>query len=410
MSQKHVGPDRANLLRIAKAVRSPISRRGLLELAGWSGLAALASGVTGCAGKMCDCASNGKVIPQIKGDPQQAGFAPGYPQVTSDEGSAAVEQFMQQLNIQLFPASKIHSVGLMTSPKKEQKQFIEVLILPGHDKPHLPETFTYNYPEKTPVTVPVVHEFRPMAEANVRIGHTARGVNSNNNMQNCTAGWIIYYNARVAVVSCHHALCANGNNSLVGTQDVELSGVVNAKLYCFERLNLDGTPPDNLWDLAIARFNNASDAEGWYRRCDDGNYPGYSYPVALTPNTPNGQPTTGQLYHKVGAATPICDEGTLNGVGISCTVTLPAGTANFRDALRFTRMTNPGDSGAIIVRNSDNTVSGLHFAASQGGTYSLSNPLFKIPWTRDMSSNYTLPNGDPIPRYNCVPASPGRCC
>ena len=411
MSSERFDAKRAEALRIARMVRSPISRRGLLELAGWS---ALTGALAGCCPTK-DQSNGGEAKKEAleDGSPRtvKADLKSGYPHVTWEEGVAAVDQFIAEAKIKLFPESPVHSLCLMTSDK-EPKKYMEVLFDPGREKPALAEKFTYKYPENQDNTVPVQCKPSKMAEPNVRIGHTARGVDPTAPpMSKCTAGWNILFNTHVACVSCFHVLCARGTSSVVGSQPVELNDAVIARLYCFQPVTLGTPSAPNLWDLAIAEYNNPWNAEGWYRRCGDGNYVGHpstpAYPMALTPLTDPPDPGDEDTYHKVGAASPICGYGRLEGVGATVSIPLLSGIAYFRGALKFTKLAGPGDSGAIIVRDRDNSVSGLHFASN--ATHSYSNPLYQIPWTRVMP-NHVLPNGDPIPRYNCAPQFPGQCC
>jgi hypothetical protein len=288
----------------------------------------------------------------------------------------------------------------MTSPH-EPKKYIEVLFEPGRDKPQLAEKFTYTYPGDQPNTVDVRPEPSKMAEPNVRPGHPARGVHPTSPMAKCTAGWNIFFNTHVACVSCAHVLCANGNNSVIG-QPVELNNAIQAKLHCFQQVALNDPSRLNVWDLAIAEYNIPANAEGRCLPCASGNT--HPYPMDLTPNNAAGQPMTGQTFHKVGLAPPVCGSGTLVGTGAIVSIPFWGGTAYFKNALKFTHFAIAGDSGAVIVRDSDNTVSGLHFCSNP--TYSYSNPLFQIPWTR--AANYTV-NPDPLPGYNCSPPV-GRCC
>jgi hypothetical protein len=434
MRQNESESNRDHLLRVNRALRAPISRRGLLELAKWSGLAAIA-GATGCAANNATLngaqdaeggqGSNGARIAssihnhEVGGNseiPHPVAIGEGYPQITSEEGSAAVEQFMQAFNLTLNPENGVHSVRLMTS-KNDPKKFIEVLIVPSAQEPHIPAEFVYKFPDNDPNKVPVRYRRRQPGLANVRMGHPARGAGVA--VGTGTAGWNIHFDGNYVCVSCFHALCGQGNGTLPGTP-VLLNEVNNATLYCFELLATGIAAPANLWDLAIAKYNEPRFCVGYYRQCDNGNYPPYTYPMSLTPNTTADKPRTGEWFHKVGAATPICRDGYLTSAGAAVSIRMPWGAwANFKDVLIFTRMTNPGDSGAVIVRNRDNTVSGLHFGASEDGTESYSNPLYKAPWTKQAQTvevpadpTATPPQGSTtIPKFTTNSgAVPPRCC
>jgi hypothetical protein len=417
MRKEDMEHDKAKLLRIAKAVRSPISRRGLLELAGWSGLAALAAGATGCAS--C-CERGGGKEGAGKNGPGEAKLANEIqagqdgPVVTWEEGVTAVEQFSLETGITLSQEKGVHGIRLMVSDHKPYK-FIEVVILPDKQVPKMPGEFTYTYGEGHN-TVPVVHRKSPIGKAETRVGHTAKGQNLAVGVG--SVGWNIRLNGVCVALSCFHALCDRGNNTLIGSP-VVLNGVACAQLHCFQVLHTGISAPANDWDLAMARYNDDKFCVGYFRRCDNGNYPSWPYPMSLAPVSGSNQPvadTSNRIfYHKVGAATPICNSGgQLKSTGAGVSIQLPSGDwANFRGVLVFTKMANPGDSGCVIVRDGDNAVTGLHFGGSS--TESFSNPLYRIPWIKQ-SANYLVPpdptNGEAstwIPQFS-VSAGTDRCC
>jgi hypothetical protein len=420
MRQEQLETKRAEALRIARAVRGPISRRGLLELAGWSGLAALVAGATGCAsccdrgGKDVGAGNNGPGEAELANEvqPGQDGTA-----VTWEEGVTAVEQFSQETGITLSEERGIHGIRLMVS---EHKKFMEVVILPDKSVPEMPNHFTYTY-GGGPNHVRVVHRKAPIGKAEVRVGHTAQGENLPVGMG--SVGWNIRLNSACVAVSCFHVLCTNGNNTQPNVDRVLLNGTLNAKIRCFQVLQTGQTAPDNDWDLALADYNDDKDCVGYYTKCStNGPYPTWAYPMSLAPVSGSNQPvanTTNNAsmyrYHKVGAASPICASGgILKSTGARVAIRLPDGAwANFRGALVFTKMTNPGDSGCVIVRDSDDAVVGLHFGGSD--IESFSNPLYRIPWIKN-EANYLVPP-DPanqqastwIPQFS-VAAGNNRCC
>src|SRR5687767_1033823 len=126
MSSERFEAKRAEALRVARMVRSPISRRGLLELAGWS---ALTGALAGCCPPK-DPSDKQAELDDGRAQTAKAHYNPDYPQVTWEEGVAAVDQFLAKTKTKLFPDSKVHAVSLMTSDR-EPKKYIEVLFLPG---------------------------------------------------------------------------------------------------------------------------------------------------------------------------------------------------------------------------------------------------------------------------------------
>jgi hypothetical protein len=73
--------------------------------------------------------------------------------------------------------------------------------------------------------------------------------------------------------------------------------------------------------------------------------------------------------------------------------------------LVFKPMSDPGDSGSIIVKEKDNTVVGLLFAGSKDMT--LANPLYKIGWS--YIGTLKLDSGAEVPVYDdCNSVVPTR--
>jgi len=422
MSPEQVDSKRAEALRIARVIRSPISRRGLLELAGWSGLAALASGAPGCAswcgGDSSSSANKNPKDPQVASNLQPGDAAAP---VTWEESVTAVEQFSFDTGITLSEQAGVHGIRLASHPKK----VIEVVFLPGTKVPaNMPKHFSYKYPgDQENPPVPVKPLYANVGKAHVRVGHTAKGQNLP--VGQGSVGWNIRLNGTCVAVSCFHVLCTNGNNTQPGVDGVLLNGTLNAKIRCFQVLQTGQNAPANDWDLALADYNNDKDCVGYYTKCSaTGPYPAWPYPMSLAPVSGSNQPvpnTTSNnsmyLYHKVGAASPICASGAhLKRTGAAVSIQLPGGAwANFRGALVFEKLTNPGDSGCVIVRDSDNAVTGLNFGGNDDLDESYSNPLYRIPWIQN-DSNYLVP-ADPenqqastwIPQFT-VAAGNNRCC
>jgi hypothetical protein len=65
----------------------------------------------------------------------------------------------------------------------------------------------------------------------------------------------------------------------------------------------------------------------------------------------------------------------------------------FSDQLFFSKMTDPGDSGAVITEGRSNTVVGLNFAGDN--LVSVANPLYQKSWsyigTRALSAEFEVP-------------------
>jgi hypothetical protein len=76
---------------------------------------------------------------------------------------------------------------------------------------------------------------------------------------------------------------------------------------------------------------------------------------------------------------------------------------SFQSQLIFSKMTDPGDSGAVIVRQSDTTVTGLNFAGND--TETIANPIYLAGWRRQGSIRFD--GGAEIPMFagNSLPAA-----
>jgi hypothetical protein len=198
-------------------------------------------------------------------------------------------------------------------------------------------------------------------------GDSASNIDSANGAYG-TCGWILYLNNVLVCVSNFHILCGMGNSTPLGRR-VIINGRNIAGLYLFQPINFSGS---NTWDYALARFDNAADVSDVMRSCEDGSF--YTYPQQLTPAL-----TFNDVYHKVGARSPICRTGRLIGVGLVHIGPYLGGLyAWFDRQLIFSKMSDGGDSGAMIIRTSDNTVTGLNFAHDSEQT--IANPFFLNNW------------------------------
>lgn len=186
-----------------------------------------------------------------------------------------------------------------------------------------------------------------------------------------TAGWNIALmgasGLHVVTISNWHVLCARGNDTALNTP-VFLDGMRLARLYAFEPLQ----PSGNIWDFALAEFLSPTDANGAFRRCDDDSL--RPYPQRLTPAS---DVKVGDTYFKVGARAPTCRTGKLLGVN-DVRIDYPDASRWFSAQLVFSKMSDPGDSGSIIVHAASTTVTGLNFAGNDNIT--IANPIFKIGW------------------------------
>jgi hypothetical protein len=203
-----------------------------------------------------------------------------------------------------------------------------------------------------------------------------------------TLGWNFYLNHELVCLSNWHVFCKQGNETPIGAS-IAINGSVEATLYTFQRLY----PSGNVYDYALARYIQPDDAAGIMRACDNGQ--SLPYPRTLSPRN-SVIAGDGRQYNKVGAREPTCRTGTLVGV-IDCAVKYDDGvTRSFQSQLLFSKMTDPGDSGAIVVREDDTSVTGLNFAGSE--TQTIANPIFLADWHRD--GVIRLDNGTELPVFS----------
>ena len=219
-----------------------------------------------------------------------------------------------------------------------------------------------------------------------------------------TLGWTFYLNDVLVCMSNWHVFCAHGNNT-PQNYPILLSGSPKALLYAYQPVY---TRVANILDYALGKFIDPGDAADVMRPCDDGR--SYPYPGRLS-ELGSVIANDGSQYHKVGWPQRTCRTGQLLGV-CDKKVSYDFGpVCQFRHQLMFGKMTCEGDSGAVIVRESDNSVTGLACAADS--TYTFANPIFlacwrrvNAPWRKDNESELPAFVGNVIPVIPPFPNSP----
>lgn len=296
------------------------------------------------------------------------------------ESLAILEQFKAQRAASLPPAT-YHSIHVLADPEL----YIEVSITHERDeekssliKDCCGETFIAQIGDER-IEIPVTIRVSDLYEAHVsnpstrqlpvRAGDSAKGDDLRGTG---TLGWMVFLDNALVGISNWHVLCSNGNDTALNSS-VSFNGENVARLYLFEPVNA----VNNIWDYALGRFDQLTDAIDEMRKCESGSQ--FDYPLELS------EPSTVQIgksetYYKVGNKAPICREGKLIGAGDARVDYKNGFVAHFKSQLIFSKMTDAGDSGAAIVRKSDNTVTGLNFAGSDQRT--VANPLYLVNWSR----------------------------
>jgi hypothetical protein len=188
-----------------------------------------------------------------------------------------------------------------------------------------------------------------------------------------TLGWFIVLDGVLVAVSNHHVLCANGDDTPMGTPVFSLSQGRIGQLYDFDPLS---TASPRLFDFALAEISSPSSVEPVFAACESGQV--YRYPMRLGLSENLGAT---QTYYTVGARAPTCAEGRFKGVTTTKVGPYTDGRDYvFNDQLLFDPISSPGDSGSIVVEKHSNRVVGLIFAG-RTGVLSLANPLYRKGWT-----------------------------
>jgi hypothetical protein len=382
----------------------PLSRRGFLRTGAESAAAALAAGIAGCARntgeptKMGILAATEDTVKPADGEPsyKHSKFRDSQPAISYAEGMKAVTEFRKQHVPKLMPHSSVHRVQLMTDAGDADgigdAVYIEVIAV--DTKVKLPEHFSYRPPgSEAERVVEVRLTVRDPAVPHVRLGQPAR-MSALPATGGGTVGWnicaVINGAETVVCMTARHVLCAN-----FFTFRKNLSVLLNDQPYAMtERVEtINQNVQNNMFDLGLARYNNpelvTEGAEKLNRQCQTGYLPNetpYGYPMRIMAAT---EVATGQAYHKIGAASPICNEANLTHyLDAYCDVSVPYmdGTTQrfvgYTGCLVFGPFCKKGDSGSVVANNTDWGALGLHFAGTDN-VDSISCPLFNLNWTRD---------------------------
>jgi hypothetical protein len=239
-------------------------------------------------------------------------------------------------------------------------------------------TFRIEY-EQGPQAAPLsrLSSWQKMAAAchGAKDGQVASRLNTN---ETGTVGWCFKLNGYPVGLSNWHVLCARDGSSTAGDR-VRL-GTRDAALWHFH--NLSNIEP-NVLDFAIARFDQETAICGIVREDAEG----FAVPRRLTENLMIG---TDEPFRMAGNAT-ISRDQRLEGVA-DVDYTADETRYRFHNQLVFQAgMARSGDSGSLAVRQSDNSATGLLFAAETNGV-AYANPVCELfkGWTYVKSIKTTL--------------------
>ncbi len=197
------------------------------------------------------------------------------------------------------------------------------------------------------------------------------------------------------VLSNHHVFCTQGNQTQFGHR-VELASASNdgfgsfedvGSLVAYERVEKQGW---NLWDVAFARADQPHRFLSSFPRF-------YGINANLRFANPN-EPLKPGVFETGGARPPHKGTGCLEGLG-NTNVRWVDGTVRlFRNQLRFSKMTDPGDSGSVIYSTdtAQPLIFGLGFAGSD--RHSWANPIYQYNWT--YKGTRVLDGGMEVPAFD----------
>ncbi|WP_294230226.1 hypothetical protein [uncultured Shimia sp.] len=173
-----------------------------------------------------------------------------------------------------------------------------------------------------------------------------------------TYGGPIMLNGVLVAISNWHVFCRSGNSSSIGDR-IQIDGKTTASLYDFEPVNEFG---NNEYDIAFAEFDDPEGIEAQFRECSGGTRLRFPRRLAWSVEF-------GKAHYTVGARSPACGHGKLLGVA-SIRVNYGNGRLiPFSNQLMFSKMSNRGDSGSLVVDEERHEAVGLIFAGDDDSSY-----------------------------------------
>jgi len=146
---------------------------------------------------------------------------------------------------------------------------------------------------------------------------------------------------------------------------IDVGGVQNpddvvATLYAFKRIRWRPLKNSNVIDAAIAKIEPGVD------------YSGYMI-AGYAPSSTPAEAALGMAVKKCGRTTGLT-YGTVTAINVTIVVNyMPDGYARYDDQIEYTKMSDSGDSGSLVVTQSGNKPLALHFAGGSSSGYG--NPI-----------------------------------
>lgn len=204
-----------------------------------------------------------------------------------------------------------------------------------------------------------------------------------------TLGLLVEYtkgpNVGKAYILSNNHVMANNNLAFIGDAIIQPakhdSGVVGRDTIAFLHRWVPLTSSDfNYVDAAIAEVIGGTD---WSR---------YVIPHISHIGVPEDivDPSVGMLVEKVGRTTGYT-QGEIVSAKFSTKIAYPMGTLTFRNQIRTTSMSKPGDSGSCLVEKGTKKPVGLLFAGSDAASYC--SPIRTVLSTLSMPHTYQYPSG-----------------
>jgi hypothetical protein len=253
---------------------------------------------------------------------------------------------------------------------KARERLGESFIVPPAVAGGKPDAYRIEYeqgPQAEPMQLRLMLDRLIGSCSGVKDGHSAQRDHTSGSG---TVGWCFELNEQRLGISNWHVFCGEqACSSEPGQTDVLLGGRP-AKLV---HVAAPVAGQDNRLDFALAEFATSSVICGMVR--DDENLPRFDVPLELAKNVPVG---SDENFRMAGNETNSRVDQKLTRIA-DVDYTLHSVRYHFVRQFVFSAgMATHGDSGAVAVRQRDNTVAGLLFAVDRSSHEAYANPLSEL--------------------------------
>jgi len=190
----------------------------------------------------------------------------GHVAISFDECRAILDQF-KRAHPEFLMQREVHGLQVV---HPNDKPLLEVLVSDAPSEgsilsgENLLASFTYEFEDRSGIASIAVRVAPiPIAHTGVLChpGDPASGISGSYG----TLGWNLYLNNVLVCLSCWHVLCGQENDTPIGW-GITINDSLEATLYTFQKLYSNG----NVWDYALAKYIQPTDATGVMRLCKGG--------------------------------------------------------------------------------------------------------------------------------------------